>query len=84
MRLKVKKDKIYITKVCPWKRLIAFVSVNKNPRLYGRGCIVNIDMDYLRSLAFIRTTLPSRTITNSPSSFLFSQSGVYGQAKSLH
>ena len=44
-------------KVCPWKRLIAFVSVNKNPRLYGRGCIVNIDMDYLRSLAFIRITI---------------------------
>ena len=30
-----------LCKVCPRKSSIAFVSVNKNPRLYGRGYIVN-------------------------------------------
>ena len=36
-------------------------------------------MDCLRSLAFIRTTLPSRTITNSPSSFLFFNQAFTGK-----
>ena len=55
--------------VCFRQFSVAFVSIKKKsptewPRIY-----FSIRLNYLRSLALMRTTFPLRTTTNSPSSF---------------